>query len=98
MHARELAERVKRTSSQIESLKMRLSFDKPRMCYKLINTDISSKDSAASIIADAILHEPQALQFVARSIGNNLEMDKTWELMSNFDKDELQQKKIIREL
>lgn len=44
------------------------------------------------------MNEPQAAQLVARSTGNNLEMDKTWELMSELDKDELQQKKIIREL
>ena len=50
------------------------------------------------IIADAILIEPQAVQLVARSTGNNLEMEKDWEMMSEFDKDELIRQKIIREL
>ena len=44
------------------------------------------------------LFEPQAVQLVARSDGNNLEMEKDWEMMSEFDKDELIRKKIIREL
>ena len=48
------------------------------------------------LIADAVLFEPQAVQLVARSNGNNLEMES--ELMSEFDKDEFIRKKIIREL
>ena len=35
---------------------------------------------------------------VARSNGNNLEMEKNWELMSELDKDELLDKEIVREL
>ena len=42
--------------------------------------------------------EPEAVQLVARSTGNNLEMEKDWELMNEFDKDEVLRKKIIREL
>jgi len=57
-----------------------------------------TKNQAASLIADAILMEPQAVQLVARFDGNNLEMEKDWELMSEFDKDEFIRKKIIREL
>ena len=53
---------------------------------------------AASLIADAILMEPQAVQLVARSNGNNLEMEKDWELMSELDKEEFIRKKIIRGL
>lgn len=41
--------------------------------------------------------EPQAVQLVARSNGNNLEMEKDWELMSELDKDEFLDKKIVRE-
>ena len=50
------------------------------------------------LIADAILFDPQAVQLVARFDGNALEMEKDWELMSELDKDELIDKKIIREL
>ena len=57
-----------------------------------------SYKTAASLIADAILREAQAAQLVARSTGNNLEMDKTWELMTDLDKDEILHQKIFREL
>ena len=50
------------------------------------------------LIADAILREPQAVQLVALSTGNNLGMEKDWELMSELDKDALLHKKIVREL
>ena len=96
--ANQLSARVKRAKAQMEALKVRLAMDRSGTRYKLTTPNISSNDSAASIIAEAILNEPQAAQLVARSTGNNLEMDKTWELMSELDKDELQRKKIIREL
>ncbi len=51
-----------------------------------------------AIIADAILNEPYAVQLVARFDDNALEMEKDWELMSELDKDELIDKKIIQEL
>ena len=84
--------------AQLEALKLRLAQDKSGTRYKLTAPNTSSKDSAASIIADAILKEPQAVQLVARSTGNNLEMDKTWELMSDLDKDEVLHRKAIRDL
>ena len=58
----------------------------------------SSKNELVAIIADALLAEPYAVPLVARFDGNNLEMEKDWELMSELDKDELIQKKIVREL
>ena len=75
---------------------MRLAIDKPSTHYKLVIPDNSK--SAVSIIADAILNEPQAAQLVARSTGNNLDTEKTWELLSELDRDELVHRKIIREL
>ena len=61
-------------------------------------TSTSSKNELVAIIADALLAEPYAVQLVARSSGNNLEMEKDWEMMSELDKDELINKKIVREL
>ena len=61
------------------------------------NTSLKENELVA-IIADALMGEPYAVQLVARSTGNNLEMEKDWEMMSEFDKDELIRKKIIREL
>jgi hypothetical protein len=61
------------------------------------NTSLKENDLVA-IIADAILNEPYAVQLVARFDDNALEMEKDWELMSELDKDELIDKKIIQEL
>lgn len=78
---------------------------KKNRVYRVIQPESNShKTSAlkenelAKIIADALLAEPYAVQLVARSYGNNLEMEKDWELMSEFDKDEFIRRKIIREL
>lgn len=51
-----------------------------------------------AIIADALMGEPYAVQLVARFDGNALEMEKDWEMMTEFDKDEIINKKMIREL
>ena len=78
---------------------------KQNRVYRVIQPESNSpKTSAlkenelAKIIADALLGEPYAVQLVARSSGNNLEMEKDWEMMSEFDKDEFIRRKIIREL
>ena len=94
---KQLSARLKHTKEQMEVLKSRLSTDKRTIFYKVTSPNISSK-SAVSLIVDAILNDPQAVQLVARSSGNNLELEKTWELMSELDKDELLHKKIFRDL
>ena len=94
---KQLSARLKHTKEQMEVLKSRLSTDKRTIFYKVTSPNISSK-SAISLIADAILNDPKAVQLVTRSSGNNLEMEKTWELMSELDKDELIHKKIFRDL
>ena len=96
VRAKQLAERMSHAKAQIEALQLHLKFYKPSARYKLVTYDKSN--SAASIIADAILNEPHAVQLVARSTGNNLDIGKTWELMRDLDKDEFIQKKIICEL
>ena len=93
-----LAQRINHAKEQLDALKIQLTLDKPNTCYKVNCSDNSSCNSLASIIADAILKEPEAAQLVARFGDNNLEMEKDWELMSEFDKDEIIRKKIIREL
>ena len=94
-----LTQRMNHAKEQLDALKIRLDLDKLNTCYKVISSDNASTNiSVASTIADAILLDPQAVQLVARSTGNNLEMDKNWELMSELDKDEFIRKKIIREL
>ena len=96
--AKQLAQRLNHSKEQLDALKIRLNH-KISTRYKLITPENSSTNiSAASIIADAILLDPQAVQLVAYSTGNNLEMEKNWELMSELDKDEFIRKKIVREL
>ena len=83
---------------QMNALEERIALDKVSTRYRVTVSDTLTKNQAASLIADAILFDPQVVQLVARSDGNNLEMEKDWELMSELDKDEFIRKKIIREL
>ena len=78
---------------------------KQNRVYRVIQPESNStktptlkENELVAIIADALLAEPYAVQLVARSSGNNLEMEKDWEMMSEFDKDEIIRKKIVREL
>lgn len=82
----------------MDALEIRVVRDKVGTRYRVTCSDILSNKKAASIIADAILFNPQVVQLVARFDGNSLEMEKDWELMSELDKDELMEKKIVREL
>ncbi|MBQ4405154.1 MAG: hypothetical protein II857_12220 [Selenomonadaceae bacterium] len=95
--AKQLAQRLNHSKEQMDILKLQLSNERHSTYYK-ISSDSVTAASPASLIADAILNDPQAVQLVARLDGNFLEMDKTWELMSELDKDEIIRKKIIREL
>ena len=97
-HAKELIPRMNHAKEQMNALKERIARDKINTRYRVTVSDTLTKNQAASVIADAILMEPQVVQLVARSNGNNLEMEKDWELMSELDKDELIDKEIVREL
>ena len=61
-------------------------------------TPASKENELAAIIADALLGETYAVQLVARFGDNNLEMEKDWEMMTEFDKDEIINRKMVREL
>ena len=94
-----LSQRINHAKKQMDALKSLLAIDNRHTCYKVVSSDNpSSSESLASIIADAILREPDAVQCVARFDGDYLEMEKSWQLMSVFDKAELIRKKIIRDL
>ena len=95
---KQVVQRMNHAKEQIKALENRIACDKVNTRYRVTVSDTLTKNQAASVIADAILFEPEAVQLVARFNGNNLEMEKDWELMSEFDKDELIRKKIIREL
>ena len=108
----ETKKRVARLSQKLQEAKKRFtSFDngysslKKNHIYRVITTNSNSTKTSAlkeneliAIIADALLREEYAVQLVARSTGNNLEMEKDWEMMSELDKDEFIDKKIVREL
>ena len=100
-----LSEKLQVAEKRFKALNDNSSSREKNYVYRVITTnDNSTKTSPltgnelTAIIADALMREPYAVQLVARSSGNNLEMEKDWELMSELDKDELIQKKIIREL
>ena len=97
-HDKEIIQRMNHTQDQMKALENRIALDKVNTRYRVMVSDTLTKNQAASIIADAILFEPEAVQLVARSDGNNLETEKDWEMMSEFDKDEIIRQKIIREL
>ena len=95
---KDLIPKINHAKKQLDALEVRIARDKVNTRYRVTCSDTLPNSKAASIIADAILNDPQAVQLVARFDGNFLEMDKTWELMSELDKDELIDKKIVREL
>ena len=95
---KQVIQRLNHTEEQMKALKDRIARDKVNTRYRVTVSDTLQNSTAASIIADAILSDPKVVQLVARSSGNNLEMEKDWELMSELDKDELLDKKMIREL
>ena len=95
---KQVIQRLNHAEKQMKALKTRIARDKVNTRYRVTVSDTLQNITAASIIADAILSDPKVVQLVARSSGNNLEMEKDWELMSELDKDELLDKKMIREL
>ena len=95
---KQVIQRLNHAEKQMKALKTRIARDKINTRYRVTVSDTLQNSTAASIIADAILSDPKVVQLVARSSGNNLEMEKDWELMSELDKDELLDKKMIREL
>ncbi|MBR3368950.1 MobA/MobL family protein [Candidatus Saccharibacteria bacterium] len=95
---KEIIQRMNHAKEQMKALENRIVCDKVNTRYRVTCSDTLPNSKAASLIADAILFDPQAVQLVARFGGDNLEMEKDWEMMSEFDKDEIIRKKIIREL
>ena len=100
-----LSEKLQETKKRFKAFDEGYSELKQNRVYRVIQPESNSTKTSAlkenelvSIIADSLLGEPYAVQLVARFSGNNLEMEKDWEMMSEFDKDEIIHKKIIREL
>ena len=92
-----ISEKIQRTKAQIDIVELQLKSERRTTYYKVLEGKYSDK-KATALIANAMLGEPHAAQLVARSTGNNLEMEKTWELLSEIDKDEIIHQKIFRDL
>ena len=80
---KQVIQHLNHTEEQLKALKDRIARDKVNTRYRVTVSDTLPNNTSASIIADD---------------GNALEMDKDWELMSELEKDELLDKKIVREL
>ena len=100
-----LSKKLKAAKKRFKTIDENFSSMKQNRLYRVIQSaSDSSKTSSLkeneliNIIADALLGEPYALPIVARFGDNNLETEKEWEMMTDFDKDEIIRKKIIREL
>ena len=102
-------QRLKSIKEKLKQTKIRLNFiaenlAKKKNYYRVLDSanlprkTLEDENQIVEIIADALRGENYAVQLVARSSGNNLEMEKDWELMSDLDKDEFLHKKIFREL
>ena len=100
-----LSEKLRATEKRFNVLDKNYSREKKTHVYRVIQPVSNSpktlplkENELTAIIADTLLGEEYAVQLVARFDGNNLEMEKDWEMMSELDKDELINKKMIREL
>lgn len=102
-------QRLKSIKEKLKQTKIRLNFIsetsvKKKYFYRVIDSANLPKKTnedenrIIGIIADALRGENYAVQLVARSSGNNLEMEKNWELISELDKDKIKHKQIFRSL
>ena len=101
----DLSKKLHVAEKRFKALKDNYASKKQNRLYRVIQpvndsakTTSLKENELTDIIADALMDEPYAVQLVARFDGNALEMDKDWEMMSEFDKDEIINKKMIREL
>ena len=101
----DLSKKLQVAEKRFHALNDNYSSMKQNRLYRVIQPENNStknsalkKNELATIIADALMGEPYAVQLVARFDDHALEMEKDWEMMSELDKDELINKKMIREL
>ena len=108
-HSQVLADSLHQTQKRLNAVKHWLSRENPRTRYRLVTpktspqgatreNDTALVKSAASVIADAMLGDPDAVQLVARSSGDGLETEKTWTLMTKLDRDALRRKALLRDI
>ena len=70
-----LSQRIQHTKKQLDTLKILLPLETRSSCYKIESPENLSDVSAASLIADAILREPEAVQLVAYCPDNSIAIE-----------------------
>ena len=99
---KDLLQQISHIESQLNSLRSLFSSKRgQRCCFTVVSPEKlpdKSSVSLASLIADAILREPESVQLVAYCPDDCLEMEKDWDLMSELDKDALIRKEMVRDL
>ena len=103
--SKEISQRLKKVKEQLKNLKEKYPKEKKNRYYRVVLPETleiknppTDKMSLVSIIADALNGEKYAVQLVACLSGNNLEMEKNWDMLSEMEKDELETRRILREL
>ena len=101
---KEMSKNVQLFKKRIANLKENVPKKMKKCYYQVISADNTASQhspstlvSLVSIIADALNHEPAAMAQVVCFSGDNL-MEKDWIWLTEFEKDELMIKKIIRDL
>ncbi|MBP2629436.1 MAG: hypothetical protein H6Q70_64 [Firmicutes bacterium] len=89
---KESLQKFNHTKKQLQAVKKQAAVDKNTTQYAVVKHHSSgggySPSSAPSIIADAILGDPKAVQLVARIKPGLGEMEKDWDMMTEIEKDE----------
>ena len=62
---KEIIQRMNHSQEQMKALENRIALDKVNTRYRVTCSDTLTNSQAASLIADAILFEPEAVQLVA---------------------------------
>lgn len=101
----DLFQKLQQMKKRLEYLQTPRSRKLKTALYRVISSETASsknpstaQNAIVAIIADALGGEKYAVPLVAYSSGNSLEMDKTWELLSDLDKDEILHRNIVRDL
>ena len=101
---KEISKSVQLFKKRLANLKENVPKKMKKCYYQVISADNATSQhthstmaALVSIIADALNHEPAAMAQVVCFSGDDL-MQKDWEWLTEFEKDELMIKKIIRDL
>ena len=105
IHSKDLSRKLKLAKKRLEGLKrngsrklQNYSFSVAQLEKESAKTAENDPNFIAELIADALNGNENAVQLVAYCPDDCLEMDKTWSLMSELDKDALLHKLAMRDL